>query len=324
MGQTLDMTKEEAVSDMKSKKKKDCLEMIVCEMRRQQTREKIIVQVGRDSVFQAAVKYLQGSDSEKRPLEVQFKVDEHVEDAVNLGGPNREFFTLFFKAVTEKKQNMFESVGPYVLPVGNQGAIDKKLFTVLGKAIVLSLCCGGPPFLKLAPYIVSYIRGHEYLHQLELSLVNNSYLREYIQKINRATTQEEIDRIIGEDQEKFMEYCGWSNGEMVTLDKVGQYIQVLLTWELVSKRKETLDQMKIGLDTLNFLENVKDLDELESILCVDVSQEKTAEYVRSELFKAVSGLECRAIDEQNAKKYTISCLEDFTGMYPRYYLFKIY
>ncbi|KAL5006517.1 hypothetical protein ScPMuIL_015323 [Solemya velum] len=285
--------------------------------------EKIIVQVDRDSVFSSAVKYLQGPDSEKRPLEVRFQVDEHVEDTVNLGGPNKEFFTLFFKAVIKKEHDMFERVGPYVLPVGNRGAIDKELFTILGKAIVVSLCCGGPPFLKLAPYILSYIRGHEYLHQLDLSLVNNSYLREYIQKIERATTQEEIDQVIGEDQERFMENCGWSNGEMVTLDKVGKYIQVLLIWELVSKRKESLDQIKLGLNTLHFLEHVRDMDwgELEKILCVHDSQERTAKYVRQEISKATSSLECCAIDEHNAKKYTLSCLEDLTvhhgdGHYP--------
>lgn len=98
------------------------------------------------------------------------------------------------------------------------------------------------------------------------------------------------------------------------LAKTGQYIQVLLTWELVSKRKESLDQMKIGLSTLDFLEKVKDLEDLESILSEDGSQEMTANYVRKEVKKSVSSLECHAIEEHKSKDYMLACVGDLTGL----------
>lgn len=39
----------------------------------------------------------------------------------------------------------------------------------------------------------------------------------YLFKICNATSQEELDRVIGEDEERFIDNCGWPRTDMVTV-----------------------------------------------------------------------------------------------------------
>lgn len=44
----------------------------------------------------------------------------------------------------------------------------------------------------------------------------------FLFKICNATSQEELDRVIGEDDERFIDNCGWPRTDMVTVRN--QYI----------------------------------------------------------------------------------------------------
>ena len=78
---------------------------------------------------------------------------------------------------------MFEGKGGYLLPVNNQKAIDARMFYVFGKALVLSSINGGPGFPHFPHYIVSYLRGEEFMHELTTQCVVNSLLTDYIEEV---------------------------------------------------------------------------------------------------------------------------------------------
>ena len=78
---------------------------------------------------------------------------------------------------------MFEGKGGYLLPVNNQKAIDARMFYVFGKALVLSSINGGPGFPHFPHYIVSFLRGEEFMHELTTQCVVNSLLTDYIEEV---------------------------------------------------------------------------------------------------------------------------------------------
>ncbi|XP_060068207.1 uncharacterized protein LOC132548365 [Ylistrum balloti] len=277
-------------------------------IKQQQTRKVVAINVDRENLLIAGIAQMKQEGSELSPIEVTFRTNNKEERNVNLGGPNREFFTLFLNEFHSERLCMFEGKGGFLLPTHNKTRSD--WFYYFGKAIVLSLLCDGPGFPYFPPFIVSYIRDQEFIHELSTVYVVNSYLQAHIEKVNSAGSQEEIDKIIGEDTEKFTDYCGWSAGDRITFSNRLMYIQTLLQWYLIDMRKGSLDEIKRGLETLSFLNRTKQYDDFTRFFLTRDKRETTALYIKDKLLPKVVGLRTRNVWEENAKTYTEELLRD--------------
>lgn len=283
---------------------------VIADLRRQQIGKRVVLKVDRSSLLQGAFSHFKMSGSELSPIDVILHTERNEEPCTNLGGPNREFFTLLLEDFKSSKLDMFEGPGSFLLPVNNRKALNGDMFYLFGKISVLSILSDGPGFPYFPPFLVSYLRGHEFEHELSSLYIVNTFLTDYINKICNATSQEEIDRVIGEDEERFIDNCGWPRTDMVTPSKRMLYVQTLIRWELLDKRKDVYDQLKKGLNVLNFLDLTRDLQEFEHVYLCRNKSKTTAEFIKKKLVPEVKKLQPLDTEEEDAKKFTLRCLKD--------------
>lgn len=283
---------------------------IIAELKKQQNRRKCVLNVDRSLVWQCGISFLKEPGSEFRPLDVKFQTGYTEEDVLNLGGPNREFFTLLFEEFRKPNVGIFEGKGGFLLPINNQAAIGNNLFHCFGKALVISMCGGGGGFPYFPPFVIKYLRDEIFEHELSTLYIVNTYLKDYIDQLNNAETQDELDRVVGEETERFMENCGWPPTDRITLESRLYYIQTLIKWDLFDKRESALKQIKEGLKTLNFLDLTKTLGDFEFLLLYRSKSETTADFIRSKLRPEVEKLTPKCPEEEKAKKYTLECLNN--------------
>jgi len=91
------------------------------------------------------------------------------------------------------------------------------------------------------------------------------------------------------------------------------YVQTLLQWDLIDKRREALNQIKDGLNTLSFLDKMKHFSEFVKFFECRDKRSATAGYIREKLKPKVEELNTRNDDEKNTKQFTVQCLVDLTG-----------
>ncbi|XP_063401032.1 uncharacterized protein LOC134685307 [Mytilus trossulus] len=284
---------------------------IIENIRQQQHGRKKVISVNRDDVKSVMFPYLKSTNSEFCPLDITFECDGVSEKAVDLGGPSRELFTLLFQEFLQSNLGLFEGKGGFVLPVNNRKAIDAHVFRAFGKAVVLSLSTDphGPGFPYFPSFIVSYLIGREYIHELSSLFLVNEFLKQFITDITNATTQNDLDEVMGNDDERFTDNCGWPGNERVTMSNRWSFVQTLLQWDLVDKRRTALEDMKKGLNTFNFLDDTKSLPEFERIFLLRNKQETTANFIQKKLIPEVKKLQTENQEEEKAQQQTVKCLQ---------------
>lgn len=91
------------------------------------------------------------------------------------------------------------------------------------------------------------------------------------------------------------------------------YVQTLIRWELLDKRKDVYDQLKKGLNVLNFLDLTRDLQEFQHVYLCRNKNKTTADFIKKKLVPEVKKLQPQDEEEEDAKKFTLRCLEDLEG-----------
>ena len=86
----------------------------------------------------------------------QFKVTFLREPAVDLGGPQREDFTLLLKAAANHN-GLFEGPLDHRIPVHNMSALMEKTYLSVGRMFAASVLQGGPAPTFLAESIAEYL-----------------------------------------------------------------------------------------------------------------------------------------------------------------------
>ncbi|KAK3607155.1 hypothetical protein CHS0354_005284 [Potamilus streckersoni] len=284
------------------------------EMRRSLRKVKYVLHVERLELFPCSLAYLKNEEYDNCPIDVVMSTNGQKEEVLNSGGPNREYFSLLFKEFLKKEHDLFEghSEGRNLLPTNNEKALSHKYYYFMGKSIVLSLLNGGPGFPYLAPCVVSYIKGEEYMDNLNIGIVYNTLLRHFIRRINAAKNEEELLSVLEDDSERFVDNCGWPKNEMITMKNRLELTQILLKWELIGKRVAALDQLRSGLNVLDLLNRTKHMPEFNKILMTTNVEKVTASYLKTHLKKAVMELEAGNPSEKAAKKHTLACLKILT------------
>ncbi|XP_052232522.1 E3 ubiquitin-protein ligase NEDD4-like [Dreissena polymorpha] len=308
-------SKDEIATETKQEvKEEESLNGVLRELRALQTQPTNHLIADRSCVLENAFSYFKSGKSELSPLEVSMVTSGYSEHAKEQGGPMREFFSLFFKEVLRKDIDMFEGQdhGQQLFPVNNARAIENHWFHALGKAIVVSTMSGGPGFPYLAPIVVQYLRGLECEHDLNISMVQNMLLRQLIKRINNAADGDQLQDAVDSDVERYIDNCGWPRPNMITISNRLELTQYLLKWEILSKRFAALEQLKHGLNTLQFLDKTRDLHEVENILQAENGDHATAEYLKESLTKEIGRLNPRSERETNAKDFTLKCLDMLT------------
>lgn len=161
-------------------------ESVLADLRRQQTGKKVILKADRSSLLQGSLPHFKGPGSELSSIDVVLHTERNEEPCTNLGGANREFFTLLLEEFKSPNLDMFEGPGSFLLPVFNRKALTGNLFYFFGKICVLSILADGPGFPYFPPFLVSYLRGREFEHELSSLYIINPLLTEFINQVIHA------------------------------------------------------------------------------------------------------------------------------------------
>jgi hypothetical protein len=93
------------------------------------------------------------------------------------------------------------------------------------------------------------------------------------------------------------------------------FVQTLLQWDLIDKRRAAYEEIKRGLNIFNFLEETVALPEFERIFLLRNKQETTAKFIQKKLIPEVQQLKPDTPEEESAQKQTIKCLQILEGTY---------
>lgn len=166
-----------------SESQKKTFQTVLGDLRRQQIGKRVVLKIERSCLFQGAFHHFKQQGSELNPLDVQLHTARSEEPCTNLGGPNREFFTLLLEEFKSPTLGMFEGPGSYLLPMLNRKALSGDMFRIFGKIAVLSVISEGPGFPYFPPFLVSYLRDREFEHELSSLYIVNTMLTEYINQV---------------------------------------------------------------------------------------------------------------------------------------------
>ncbi|KAL5006945.1 hypothetical protein ScPMuIL_015751 [Solemya velum] len=248
-------------------------------------------------------------------IQIVFKINGRVEDgvAIDNDGLRREFFSLFFKECLFGKHDLFEGMGRMLIPSKNNTAIQGKMFLVLGRAIVVSILNGDTGFPYLVPYVFYYLTDRSYAEHFEISHVWDVNVSEVLDKIENAQTQEDLTEVVSSENAHFLDFIGWNKSTAMTIDKKKDLIEQILRWYLVDNRKDSLEQLKDGLNHLGFLDKVKFDAALKPLLVCSNEYCVSATVMRDMLIPVIRSLEAnKQKEKQNAKKFSIHFLENIT------------
>ena len=181
---------------------------------------------------------------------------------IDAGALRNEFFSLCFEEVVKR---LFEG-GTALIP--RRGIGSKSIqFEVVGELIVHSVLQGGPGFPLLAKWVVNYILGEEpstlpiSKEFITLSEMTSTLL-ELIGELDEAESQQKLHYILETHPKSasFWEVINsseWSCTEVINLENKGCLVHELIYNELVRRRKDQLDSLCKGLESLGFLRMLK-------------------------------------------------------------------
>ena len=196
----------------------------------------------------------------KKNLCVKFV--ESGESGIDAGALRNEFFCLCFDEVVKR---LFE--GDTVL-IPRRGIGSKSIqFEVVGALIAHSVLQSGPGFPYLADWVVDYILGEdpsnlpiskEYITLSEMT----STLLNLIEELDEAKTEEALHGVLETHPKSaaFWEVINaseWSSTELIKIGNKGCLVHELIHNELVRRRKDQLDSLRKGLESLGFLYMLK-------------------------------------------------------------------
>jgi hypothetical protein len=205
--------------------------------------------VQRENIWSDAVQAIKYFKEETQDIRVTFLT----EDAVDGGGPRREFFTLLLKSM-KNNNSLFD--GPQTSRVlrHNTSALQDELFVIVGKFIVLSVLHGGPGPSFFSRSVVNYI-----FHGLPvypgIDEIPSVDVQEVVLKIKSATDQEEFTKLISTSEcSDLLTECGVTK-PLATLDfnQKQSLIDSVCLHHVICNSLAELNQLKEGLGTLKFL-----------------------------------------------------------------------
>lgn len=104
----------------------------------------------------------------------------------------------------------------------------------------------------------------------------------------------------------------WPFGCRIEKNEKLLFTQMVLKWHLLDKRKRAMDQLKEGLNTLNFLERVKQCSDFEMYLVHDQDNCVNSDFIRRQLLPKLADLDTKSENQEQIKLLASNCLMDIS------------
>ncbi|KAM4528196.1 G2/M phase-specific E3 ubiquitin-protein ligase [Odontesthes bonariensis] len=185
---------------------------------------------------------------------VRFSDDKGTtEEAVDLGGPRREFLRLLTEALAQSE--MFEGTEGNLNLALDASAVREDRYFITGKAIAVSLVHGGPsPNFLSKTLFDCLVQGPE-KSRPGLGDIADPEIRAKIQKVSESTTLEELTQ----STEPLLDYLANAGclKLMKTVDDRDRLVEDVLMFQVINRVRGPFERFRDGLKTLGVLEQIQ-------------------------------------------------------------------
>ncbi|XP_066917505.1 uncharacterized protein [Clytia hemisphaerica] len=195
------------------------------------------------------------------PLQIIFSTEASQGPGVDLGGLLRQFYTSFFQQISDPyvvTNKLFEGELPMLLPVSTAETYINENFVMVGKIISHYICQGGDGFPYLAPTIYTYIVTgciKDSLFGIDSKEVASPVYKNLIKKICNADTAELEE--LSSDETLCIIIDEIRERSVLTEHTKSKILQSMVVFDVLIRRKSSLDQLREGLQTLGVLDAIK-------------------------------------------------------------------
>lgn len=252
--------------------------------------------VDRDTLWMDIIKFYKKSlgkpDLLKRELSVSFRNEEGLDG----GAMKVEFFTL---ALQEVKNRLFEGTEPNMIPI--KDATKSLLFQLAGEIISHSVSQKGSiGFPILAPHLYAYIVGYS---EDEITLLmkreyipldtSTSLLHDLLSGLDECKGDADIQVLLEDNvkSEAFWQLINssrWPKEKPINITTRDFLLQHLVHHELLTSRKNEIEEFKEGLKSLGFLDLlVKNKEMCKALLCATEAQPLNSDALKDMMLEIV-------------------------------------
>ncbi|WAR24379.1 hypothetical protein MAR_038048 [Mya arenaria] len=259
---------------------------------------KVIVslKVDRENLFQQVIDFYKKCNPKQH---VQVIVRFVNEQALDGAGVRRELYYTFFEECLGERRHMFVGEGRHKFPSNEMNFVNKGYFEALGRAIVASVLNGDCGFPYLSPIVYKYLVGEDYTDLLTLDAVPDPSIKALVKDLRAAKSADDLLAVI--------------DSKEGALKNIESLIQQLIKWDIVDKRKSSMDNLKLGLEHMGFLQKTKRNPSLLPLLVFSEKHRITAYYLTTKLSPKIQDLKCDGDHKkESAKSFMLDWLHNLT------------
>ncbi|XP_034738154.1 G2/M phase-specific E3 ubiquitin-protein ligase [Etheostoma cragini] len=211
--------------------------------------------INRSTVLDGAIRgFKRGTYDPCHTISVRFSDDMGVpEEAVDLGGPRREFLTLLMEALPSSQ--MFEGEEGKMNLAFDSTAMREDRYFIAGRAIAVSLVHGGPPARFLSPTLFSCLVDGPELAKPVLADVADNDLRDNIKRVIECKAFEELIATTG-PLEEYLANAGCLR-PLRKLEDKNLLVDDILMFQVMHRVRGPFERFRDGLRTLGVLDKIK-------------------------------------------------------------------
>ncbi|XP_076126782.1 G2/M phase-specific E3 ubiquitin-protein ligase-like [Alosa pseudoharengus] len=212
--------------------------------------------INRASVLDGAVRGFQRQTYNLyHRIMVKFSDDRGMaEEAVDLGGPRREFLRLLMKALQQSE--MFEGSEGNLNLALNATALREDRYFVAGRAVAVCLVHGGPPPNFLSKTLFeSIVKGPDRCKPV-LEDIADFELREKLKRVSESETLEDLKNATGPLQD-YLANAGCLR-QLTNMSHKERLVEDVLLFQVVNRVRAPFERFRDGLKTLGILSKIQE------------------------------------------------------------------
>ncbi|XP_073729858.1 G2/M phase-specific E3 ubiquitin-protein ligase-like [Misgurnus anguillicaudatus] len=211
--------------------------------------------INRAAVLDGAIRgFRRMSYNPNHKMCIKFSDDKGTtEEAVDLGGPRREFLRLLMEALSHSE--MFEGHEGHLNLALDSIAVRDDRYFFAGQSIAVSLVHGGPPPCFLSETLFScLVKGPEMTRPVIEDIADNE-LYEKVKQISKSRTVEELQTST-EPLTDYLSHAGCLRPLTSLMDK-NPLLEDVLMFQVVHRVRGPFERFRDGLKTLGVLQKIQ-------------------------------------------------------------------
>ncbi|XP_073711562.1 G2/M phase-specific E3 ubiquitin-protein ligase-like [Misgurnus anguillicaudatus] len=171
-----------------------------------------------------------------------------LEEAIDTGGPRREFLTLLMKHL--KDRPIFDGPEGHRFLVYNANAVREDEYYLAGKIIAVSVVHGGPGPHFLLKDLVHYLAGQPSF-KAPINLITDEEIGKALQEIENAASLNALRECMM-THSTMLQTAGCLR-HVATVEEKREIVSDYLQWYIIDRNSSVIDRFREGLSALKFL-----------------------------------------------------------------------